>query len=532
MRRIGIIGSGPMAGYSLRHLIESQVGLDITIFEADDIAGCGMPYRSGMNADEMYCNAFSKEIPIYTQRLAFWLQSQPEVFLHRWGLTQEDISSRSFYPRVLLGEYLRAEFDALCVRGRDQEHNITVLTGHRVTDIKPDDTQAYCIGVNNDGSFTLPFDDIVIATGHDWPKAPEIDGVALVSPWPYSNVTKLAPKRIGILGSSLSAVDVLVALGLEHGEFHESNGKTAWFAADGAENLRITMISRNGIMPEPDFYYPYPFEPLAHITPEAVELEIARGPDDLLARVFNLLVKELQDTDPAYFDGLGSDANSITGFCAAYVKHRKELGGLRALRASLKIAVQTFDDRTTQGYRCTLLHGHENFEPLLDHMNENDLETFHAHLAPVFADCYAAIPHISVNRVLALYDAGVLDLVAMQEDSKFVDEDNCISVETIDGVQSFHFVIDARGQPSAWVKDIKFPTLATHLSPDNSGVMTPYRLHLTSSCTARIYCLAMPQILSVNPFAQGLANCAALSKCAVDDLMDESTLSFKTSQRV
>ena len=107
-----------MAGYSLRHLIESDKLLRITFLEAEDTAGCGMPYRTGMNADEMYCNAFSREIPIYTRRLAFWLKDQPISFLQRWDLTPDDIDSRSFYPRVLIGEYLKAEFQALCDKGR------------------------------------------------------------------------------------------------------------------------------------------------------------------------------------------------------------------------------------------------------------------------------------------------------------------------------------------------------------------------------------------------------------------------------
>lgn len=519
MRRIGIIGSGPMAGYSLRHLITSETPLSITVFEADEIAGCGMPYRARMNADEMYCNAFSKEIPIYTQRLAAWLKDQSEEFLQDWGLTQDDIDSRSFYPRVLLGKYLKAEFEALCEKGRKLGHEIAVFRGHRVTDIVPREAETVCTGEAKGGPFMMPFDDVIIATGHDWPKHPEIDGVQLVSPWPYSNITDLAPGRIGILGSSLSAIDVLVALGFEHGEFLESNGRTEWYAAAGAEDLHIIMISRNGIMPEPDFFYPFPFEPLRHVTPEAVKLEIEKGPRGLLTRVFDLLIKEIRDGDPDYFDGLGPDATSIEGFCASYVAHRKELGGLRALRASLKTAEQTFKDRETQQYRYILLHGHENFEPLIDHMTDEDRETFRAHLAPVFADCYAAIPHISVQRVLALYDAGVLELVATQEDGAFSVSTEGITAETIDGPQIFDAILDARGQPSAPLQALPFPSLASFIEADQTGLLAPYHLRLSQTSSSRIYCLAMPQILASNPFAQGLANCAALSKRAVDDLL-------------
>ena len=524
MRRIGIVGSGPMAGYSLRHLIASESPLAITVFEAEDTAGCGMPYRAGMNANEMYCNAFSKEIPIYTQRLALWLKDQPTSFLQQWGLSPDDIDSRSFYPRVLIGEYLKAEFQALCDKGRDQGHQITILCGHRVADIDADESGAQCSGTQHGDSFAHSFDDVIIATGHDWPKHPKIDGIKLVSPWPYSNITKLTPNRIGILGSSLSAIDVLVALGFEHGEFLESNSRVAWYASDRAKDLQITMVSRDGIMPEPDFYYAYPFEPLRHITPEAVSLEIAKGSDGLLDRVFGLLLQELRHTDPDYLADLGPDANSIKGFCKAYVSQRKELGGLRALHATLKTAVQTFEDRSTQAYRYALLRGHENFEPLLDHMDEDDLAIFRTHLTPVFADCYAAIPHISVQRVLALHEAGVLSLVATQDGAEFAMDGDGVRVETVDGPQTFNAVIDARGQPPSHLKDLPFPTLVSQIRDVEAAMAAPYRLNLNNSTPVRIYCLAMPQILSSNPFAQGLANCAAISKHAVDDIFENAEL--------
>lgn len=515
MRRIGIVGSGPMAGYALRQLVASETPLAITVFEADATLGCGMPYRAGMNADEMYCNAFSREIPPLTQRLAPWLQEQPQAFLQAWDLAPEDIDTRSFYPRVLLGEYLSDEFSALCDLGRARGHSITALPRHLVMDIKPQEDGVICSGQAARDGFAHPFDDVVIATGHSWPSAPQIDGVPLVSPWPYSAITELPATRLGILGASLSAVDVLVALGFAHGEFTPQNGQLAWFPAQGSEALQITMVSHNGIMPEPDFYYPHPYAPLRHITAEAVAAQIARGPDDLLARVFSLLIAELRDADPDYLARLGAEAQTIEGFARAYVRHRKELGGLRALREALKQAERSFADKATQGYRYALLRGHENFEPLLDHLTEADQATFRRHLAPVFADCYAAIPHVSVQRVLALYDAGVLDLVATAQDAAFKAVPDGVRVDTIDGPLQVAQVIDARGQPSAGLTALPFPTLAAMI--EDVPLRAPYRLEVASQ--GRVYCLAMPQILGHNPFAQGLANCAEIAKRTVADLL-------------
>ncbi|MCB0111981.1 MAG: FAD/NAD(P)-binding protein, partial [Caldilineaceae bacterium] len=73
MIKLAIVGSGPMALYSLKYLQESANPLTIEIFEATDQAGTGMPYRADMNADYMLCNAFSREIPAVTQTLINWL---------------------------------------------------------------------------------------------------------------------------------------------------------------------------------------------------------------------------------------------------------------------------------------------------------------------------------------------------------------------------------------------------------------------------------------------------------------------------
>ena len=113
-KKIAIVGAGPMAVYTVKGLLKSEVPLDLTIFETSKYAGCGMPYRSGMNADYMYCNAFSKEIPPITRRLVTWLHDQDDKFLEAWDLDRADIDARDFYPRVLLGAFMTSEFGDLC----------------------------------------------------------------------------------------------------------------------------------------------------------------------------------------------------------------------------------------------------------------------------------------------------------------------------------------------------------------------------------------------------------------------------------
>lgn len=516
-----VIGSGPMAIYSVKRLVTADIPLSIAVFEATDEAGKGMPYREGTNADYMLCNAFSREIPPITRPLIDWLEAQPPRELSEWELSDHDLSPRAFYPRTLIGEYLGAEFSDLCSNAREAGCEVAIHTGCKVEDISISGTQALVQYVKDDETAEQRFDIVIIATGHKWPKAPSIDDAPLVSPWPYSNIEALPETEIGVLGSSLSAVDVVVTLGHAHGRFEEVSGRIIWHPNTLDSDLRITMVSKNGVMPEGDFYYPFPYEPLEHLTEDAVESEIGKGQDGLLQRTFALLCAELDTADPDYLRDLGEQARTLDGFAPAYFSHRQEIGGLAAVKENLAEMRKSMKKRQTIPHRYALLRGHEVFGDILSHLSDADYQQFLTHLMPVFGDCYAAIPHISLARIVAMYDAGVLELVATEEDAKFTHTvGGQIAVATVDGERRFAAMVDARGQSAEPVTKLDFPSLTTLLPDDDAPILEPFRLTTSVSPSPEIYCLALPQILQRYPFSQGLPNCDELAKQMVADLVN------------
>jgi uncharacterized NAD(P)/FAD-binding protein YdhS len=520
-QKIAIVGAGPMAIYTAKGLLHGDVPIELTIFDATDQIGCGMPYRAGMNADYMYCNAFSREIPSITQPLVSWLHDQDDAFLTAWDLAREDIDARDFYPRVLLGEYMKSEFNQLCEAGRYAGHILRILPNHNVVDVIPTESAIQVDVLTPDGRSSFPFDQVVLATGHDWPASPKLGQADLVSPWPYTNITDLPAGQIGVLGSSLSAIDVIVALGKEHGTFIEDGEKVSWFSNPDREGLSITMVSHKGIMPEPDFYYPYPYERLKHVNPEAISAEMEKGTDGLLERVFALLLAELNDAAPEYMENLGPDAQSIDGFSEAYFRHRETVGGLRALRETLTAAIKSKEDKETQHHRYALLRGHENFEMIQEHLSDEDWKTFNEKLMPVFGDCYAAIPHISVRRVLALYDAGVLQIIPTGPDSSFKNNSSGgVLVKTIDGEIEFEALIDARGQAAAVLSELPLPSLVSRLADPKDDLTEPFKLDLSTQTKGAVYCLSMPQVLQRHPFSQGLPNCDELGRVVSKDILE------------
>ncbi len=525
--RVAIIGSGATAVYTLKYVLESKIQLDITIFESSTEVGKGMPYRNDMNADYMLCNAFSKEIPLVTRSLIDWLEHLPKRELSEWELSSHELSARAFYPRVLIGEFLADEFQDLCKKAQSAGHSVKVKPGEKITDIIPLNEGAVSLHTSKAKTNTQ-YDHVIIATGHSWPAQPKLKDANLLSPWPYTNITKLEAGDIGILGSSLSAIDIVVALGTTHGEFIEESLNVSWQPSETSSKLKITMVSKDGIMPEGDFYYPFPYQPLKVFSGEAVDAEVKNGSEGLLDRLFEMLCNELAHSDPDYVKTLGLASRNIEEFSAAYFKRRKELGGLAAVKLDFYTARKSLRERKTIPYRYVLLRAHENFDRALRNLDEDDYALFKKTLLPVFADSYAAVPHLSLARIIAMFDANVLELKASGDDADFRNADNgSIIVETGQETLRFDVLIDARGQSAAPLNELPFPSLVNSLIDNKSHVEAPFTLETATARPTSIYCLALPQMLERYPFSQGLANSAENAKIVSHEIirvLGQSTL--------
>lgn len=513
---IGIVGAGPMATFLLKHLITAPQRLHIVLFEKERLAGPGMPYRQEMSPDFMLANIFSREIPTISQSLAEWLRSQPAEWLARWRVDPGDISARGFYPRTLLGAYLASQLQDLVTAGIAAGHKVEVRTQHDILDVIPGRGATLVTARTSDGIRDEEFDLVVLTTGHSWDPDPTEGEASLVSPWPAARLSALPAREIGILGSSLSAVDVAVTLAHAHGQFSDAadSGQPGlvWAPTPGHEGLRVTLVSRTGLLPEADFHYPYPYEPLLHLTEEAVKRLCASSGGQILQRTFDLLLQEIRACDPDYVADLAMPVQTIEAFGTAYFARRQRLGAFQALRTNLAQSRATLRQGRTIAWRYALLRGHEVFEAALPHLTPDEWETFRGHLLPVFADCYAAVPHLSLDRLLAMRDADVIDIVNTGEEAQFLTApDDGVIVRVGDIDHHFAAMVDARGQVAALPKDLPFPSLVAALSDLTEPLDAPFRLNLGLQEQAPVYCLSMPQVLVRHPFSQGLPNCDALS---------------------
>ncbi|STT03581.1 acyl-CoA dehydrogenase [Klebsiella pneumoniae] len=117
---------------------------------------------------------------------------------------------------------------------------------------------------------------------------------------------RIAPCRVGILGTSLSAIDAAVAVVARHGVFHTEDDKTPHFSlhpGSGSAGDHPDVTPRRAAGGR--FLLPDPVEPLEIATPAALEATIAEGSDALLDRIFELIVKELEYAAPDWSEAIG-----------------------------------------------------------------------------------------------------------------------------------------------------------------------------------------------------------------------------------
>lgn len=258
MKTIAIVGAGPTGIYTFFSLIKAGAPLSISIFEKAEEAGVGMPYNDDENSRMMLANIASIEIPPIVSTYLDWLREQDETRLKRYKIDKQGLHDRQFLPRILLGEYFRDQFLILVDIARNNGFDVVVHECCEVTDLEatPDGVKLWAEGK----PVSKLFDLAVIATGHVWPEEDEATRSYFPSPWSGLIDARIPASRVGIMGTSLSAIDAAMAVVAQHGSFtEEHNVEPRFDLAPESDGLAITLMSRSGILPEADFYCPIPY---------------------------------------------------------------------------------------------------------------------------------------------------------------------------------------------------------------------------------------------------------------------------------
>lgn len=549
--RIAIIGTGPTGLYTFKRLIAATEPLSITLYEAEGEPGMGTPYHPDMNDPAMLSNIPSIEIPAMTETLVAWLRRQSEDALAEMGIVRALIDDREFYPRVVLGRYMRDQFLTLCQQAADRGHEVLVMSAHKVIDIELVGEQARLRIESADGEQDAIYDHVVMATGHNWPETTETRPGYFVSPWPAKSLRTIRNMTVGILGTSLSGIDALMTVATAHGLFYDdASGILQYQSRADAERFSAVMMSRKGLLPEADFYCPLPYLTPRICTEEAIEALIATGRHDLLDDVFELFRQEVALADPAYAAKIGLSQLTIETFATAYYADRVNSDPFVWAAKNLAEVEENRKNRYTVPWRYAILITHEIVAKVIPHLNQEDLQRFHRSFKSIFVDDYATVPLTSIRRLLALARAGKLEILKVGEDYAIKTADDGLPRGAIVSVGDQDYVfdafIDATGQEALSATDLPFPTLvrqgtvkAAQTPTDNGGMFRSvaptlvrtggievddaYRPRVDGTTHRQLYCAAIAFLLHKEPFVQGITSAYEIGEAVAEAIIEELT---------
>lgn len=497
------------------------------MFESSAALGPGLAYAQNLNEEHALSNIAGFEIPPLAESLNAWAVRQPRDTLEHWGILDCAGDDRAFFPRVALGAWLADQFAILVARSpipvsiQRQAEVLDVVAMPHGCRIDWRDSQGQIVQEQ--------FDRLVVASGYgaiaaDTTAATQYTGKAAAA---LGRDQQLA--RFGVLGSSLSAIDAVIAIAMARGSFIQRGDRLTY---EDDVPWRATMLSRNGLLPEADYWFPHPLPDLEGFTPDLAAATM-RGEDGDLDRVFAQFLQVLNRGAPDWFASLNLAEATADDFADRYFAPRLSETPWEHARHNLTDVRAWRENHGTPFWRIAILKAHEVFATLIPLLSTHDLARFHRGLKRVFTDNYAAVPHLSIERILALHEAGNLDAVALGNAYNVSpQQDGTCLVRSPDWTGRFDELLDARGSQAAPLNHFPFPTLRLQLCASameadqawSSGLNPAGDLTMREQDPSlkRVHLCALPFLLSNRPFVQGLVECAGMATAISEAIRDSA----------
>ncbi len=557
MKRIGILGAGPSGLFVFKKLIESgEKDFHIEIFERKKQLGAGMPYSTEGAAYEHITNVSGNEIPELATSVMEWLRALPPERLAEFKIDKDNFNAYKVLPRLLFGEYLEAQFRLLKKQAGEQGISTVIRLGINVTDII-DQPATNTVSVESDKEQPLEFDYVIISSGHNWPLKHEgIVPQYFDSPYPPAKLEISVNYPVAIRGSSLTAIDAIRTLARSNGSFTKDQaGKVSYNILEDSRKFKLVMHSRNGLLPAVRFHLED-----SHLAKDSVlaneEVHAVRSQNEgflPLDYVFEKNFKEpFKENDPEFYERIKH--MEIEEFVAAMMDLRESVAPFDLFKAEYAEAEKSIRRKESIYWKEALAILSFAMNYPAKYFSAEDMLRLQKVLMPLISIVIAFVPQTSVEEILALYEAGVLEIIAVGDDSN-------VSPETDGGAiyhytddtgreQSVHYkmFVDCIGQPHLYVNDIPFKSLVDNktvsaakikfrcpstglyeMTKDNKRIKEDvhgnYYMNVSGiaindnfqvldeygSYNKRIFMMAVPYIGGYNPDYSGLDFCEAAS---------------------
>lgn len=423
--------------------------LSIEIFEKGAVVGPGLPHNDQYVLPFHITNMCAKDMSVRISRLddfQNWVTRNPGVMNglvgdpeEKYAPTEEGSQGCCHYPRAVMGEYLKSQFNEAVAQAKDLGIAVEVHTGCEVTDLYYGGDQIYLSFLKNAASQpdSGPYDGALLATGH-WFKAVESSNY-FSSPWPAARLLEAIPEgaRVGVMGSSLSAIETALTL--------TSDGHFRRTAADRLEYdpprspRQLILLSRGGLIPHVRGRIGRRRN--RYLSCDRLRRLIKETPHQVSLRdLYELLAKELADA----YSGEAEWQQIL---------HPRGTP-MEILQRDIERA-RTGDGRAGELiWQTVLVQIFPVVRELYLHLSLAERQRFEREVTTRFFIHAATQPMINGEKLLALMRAGVVSIVRLGEHYRFEYDEPAksfvFSYEDHGGErcqQRFGYCVDARGQP-------------------------------------------------------------------------------------
>lgn len=442
-----------------------------------------MPYSAEGANDEHITNVSGNEIPPLVTSLDDWVKTISKDTLDKYHMDAARFNEYKVLPRLLFGQYLSAQFDLLQKQARETGITYDVRYNTTVSDIIDRPEKGSVIIETEDGEQS-EFDHVIICTGHNWPRKHE-GSIPNYFDSPYPPV-KLALKLnhpVAIKGSSLTAVDAIRTLARHNGTFDkDKNGKLFYTPFASHPDFKMVMHTRNGMLPAVRFHLED-----SHLSNDSLlskeEIKIHIKDNDgflsldyIFERDFKLPIKE---KEPGFYEKIKD--MRLEEFVDNMMALREELDPFQLLKAEYAEAERSIKQKKSIYWKEMLgvLSFALNYPA--KHLSAEDMQRLQHSLTPLISIVIAYIPQSSSEELLALHQAGVLELIPVGNESR-VEPNNGGGaiyhyIDEQKNEQNVHYqtYIDCVGQPHLAFEDLPFKTLI------EKRTVTPAKLKFQSA---------------------------------------------------
>ncbi len=466
---IAIIGAGPAGMFVYKKLVDAgAVQYSVHIYEAGNSYGAGMPYSTEGAGAEHVTNISGNELPRLPMGVTAWIKQLPPAIPVSFGIDPQNFSGYKVVPRLLFGQYLQEQFTRLLEEGYATGIDTHLHTACRVTDIEDMPAKSK-VKVITDNQQERVFDSVIICTGHHWPVTFEGKTPGFYdSPYPPRKIQQRFNHPIAIKGSSLTAIDAIRTLARQHGRFTTASGGggVVYVPDPSAGAFSIVMYSLKGLLPGIRFHLDDPR--LTHtplLSEEAIRQHMQENNgflslDFIFEKDFKQLLKQ---KDPDYYNQIKD--MSLEAFTQAIMSRREKMDPFLLFKKEYQEARDSIREKMPVHWKELLASLSFAMNYPAKHFSAEDMLRLTKTLMPLISIVIAFVPQSSCEELMALHQAGRLQLVAVDEDSGIeVDKKGNKTYHYKDEnghthQQQYQTFIDCTGQPRLWIQDFPFASM-------------------------------------------------------------------------